>query len=107
MAAANRIEFEGRPANQLDLVPGNWWRRPLTGRADGDYVVIVKRDGQTIASDVVAIRCDGERPVITEAELQVITDRPVGYRHAKWDLQRRGDIERTDRCSNGCHRRMQ
>jgi len=44
-AAEYRLEFQGLSARANTVAAGDWWRMPVTGRADRDYTVTVKRDG--------------------------------------------------------------
>lgn len=71
--ATFRIEYEGLTPRQRTLDPMDWWRSPVTGRADGDADVVVKRDGIIIAATTASISCDSAPPVVSEPEIEVIS----------------------------------
>lgn len=71
-AALYRIEFEGLSPRQWTVAQRDWWRMPFTGRADGDYVVSVKRSGVEIARQTIEVRCDGPAPSVTDDDIRVV-----------------------------------
>lgn len=71
-AATYRIEFEGLTARQRAVDAQDWWRQPITGRADGTYNVIVKRDGVVVSDTELTVACDTEPPQLTTPEVQVV-----------------------------------
>lgn len=70
--ATYRIEFEGLSPRQSTLAAQDWWRMPVTGRADGDYRVVVKRDSTVVHDQTITVACDGV-PAITTPEVQVVS----------------------------------
>ena len=70
-AATYRVEFEGLSPRQATVAAGDWIRLPLTGRADGDYLVRTLRDGQVISAETVTVACD-ESPRTTGDEVTPI-----------------------------------
>lgn len=71
-AAAYRIEFEGLTARQSTVEAGDWWRMPITGRSDGDYDLVIKRDGVVVSQAIASVRCDSEPPATSQPEIQVV-----------------------------------
>lgn len=71
--ATYRLEYEGLTPRQRTLDPMDWWRVPVTGRADGDADVVVTRDRAIIVSNTITVACDTTPPVITETEVEVIS----------------------------------
>lgn len=70
--ATYRLEFEGLSARALDVDPGDWWRSPITGRPDGDFLVVVKRDGAVVSSSTLTVSCDTAPPTLDEPEIQIV-----------------------------------
>jgi len=70
--AVYRIEFQGLSARQTTVAAGDWWRMPITGRFDGDYVVTVLRDGVQTWSETVTVSCDTDPPVSASPEVQIV-----------------------------------
>ena len=75
--AVYRIEFEGLTPRESLVEPGDWWRMPITGRADADYdVAVTRRVGggaaTTVSSTSVSVRCDSSPPQVDEPEVQVV-----------------------------------
>ena len=70
--ATYRIEFPGLTPRALTVEAGDWWRMPITGRFDGDYDVIVKRDGVVISNETVVVACDNPPLFIAEPEVQIV-----------------------------------
>lgn len=54
------------------VAPDDWWRLPITGRADGDYELTVIRDDVVVATTTVTVACDDERPTVTDDEIRVV-----------------------------------
>lgn len=71
-AAVYRLEFEGLTARQTTVQAGDWWRMPVTGRADDDYELVVRRDGVEVSRKTVSVVCDEEVPVVDTDEIRVI-----------------------------------
>lgn len=71
-AADYRIEFEGLSPRQSTVEAKDWWRMPITGRADGSYEVVVKRSGVIVSAQHVAVHCDGEQQLVRRDEFQVV-----------------------------------
>lgn len=71
-AATYRIEFGQLSPRQRTVSEGDWWRMPITGRADGQYSVIVKRDGVIVSNRTIDVSCDSAPPVLTAPEVQVV-----------------------------------
>lgn len=70
-SATYRVEFEGLSPRSASVAPGDWIRLPLTGRADGDYLVRTLRDGQVISAETVTVECD-DSPTTTGNEVTPI-----------------------------------
>ena len=71
-AAEYRIEFEGLSARQATVSVGDWWRMPITGRADRPYALVLKRDGTVVHETSVTVACDVEVPQVSTPAVQVI-----------------------------------
>ena len=67
-----RVVVGNLSARARDVAAGDWWRVPVTGRADGDYLVTVSRDGVVIDESTVTVSCDAEAPTVSEHEVQVV-----------------------------------
>lgn len=66
-----RLEFQGLTARARTVAAGDWWRMPVTGRPDGDYTVVVKRDGQVISTSTVSVTCDASPASVPGDELVI------------------------------------
>lgn len=71
-AADYRLEFQGLTARQSTVGAGDWWRMPVTGRADGTYDMVVKRDGVVVSDEPVTIACDIDDPAVSTPEVTVV-----------------------------------
>lgn len=71
-AAAYRIEFQGLTARQSTVEQADWWRMPITGRADGTYEVVVKRDAVTVSTTTLTVNCDTSPPQLADPEVRVV-----------------------------------
>lgn len=71
-AAAYRIQFEGLSPRQSTVAAGDWWRMPITGRADDSYRVVVRRDGVVVSDQHVLVKCDDPAAMVTNNEIQVV-----------------------------------
>lgn len=71
-AAAYRVEFEGLSARQTTVDPGDWWRMPITGRPDGDFNLLVKRDGVIVHDETITVACDSQPPALLTPEVQLV-----------------------------------
>jgi len=71
-AATYRIEFAGLSPRQTLVQAGDWWRMPITGRPDGTYETVVRRNGAVVSNQSVVVRCDVEAPIVTDDEVQVV-----------------------------------
>lgn len=72
-AAAYRIEFQGLSARQSTIDSLDWWRMPVTGRADGGYNIVVRRDGAVVAQTTVNVACDTTPAVLVDDEVRVVS----------------------------------
>ena len=54
------------------VAPDDWWRLPITGRADGDYELAVIRDDVVVVATTVTVACDDEVPAVTNDEIRVV-----------------------------------
>lgn len=70
--AAYRVEFQGLSPRQNTVIAGDWWRQPITGRPDGDYAVVIKRDGIIVSDRVVTVSCDTAPPIIGSEQIQIV-----------------------------------
>lgn len=59
-----RLEFQGLTPRQQTAPARDWLRFPVTGRADGDYTISVKRNGQVISNQLVTVDCDSDTPTV-------------------------------------------
>jgi len=71
-SAVYRIEFQGLTPRETSVLAGDWWRMPITGRPDGSYVVVVKRDGVTVSTTTVEVACDSAPPQVDVDEIQIV-----------------------------------
>ena len=67
------LQFEGLSPRQRQLDFEDWGRIPITGRSDGDYAVLVTRDGETIVSETVNFNCDATVPSVSTPEVTVVS----------------------------------
>lgn len=74
-----RLEFEGLTAREVTIGEKDWGRIPVTGRADGDYDVVVKRDGNVISSTVVTVACDVDEPSVDDDEIRIVNSCRDGF----------------------------
>ena len=77
-SATYRIEFEGLSPRQSVVEPGDWWRMPVTGRPDGNYGIIVRRDNEIVVDTLAAVRCDTSPPAVPSPEIQVVNSCRAG-----------------------------
>lgn len=70
-AAVYRIEVAGLTPRQAVVDAGDWWRLPVTGRADGDHEVVVTRDGTEASRRTITVACD-ESPRIEDPPVRVV-----------------------------------
>ena len=70
-AAIYRLEFAGLSPRQTVVEPGDWARMPITGRADGDYLVRVLRNGSEISTETLTVDCDSPTPTISSDEVVI------------------------------------
>lgn len=70
--AVYRVRFEGLAPRTRIVAEGDWWRSPVTGRTDGDYRIVVEREGTTIDDTTVTVDCTGATQV-TEGPIQVMS----------------------------------
>lgn len=70
-SARYRIEFGTLSAREYTVDSRDWWRSPVTGRADGTYEVIVTRDGDLLSSRNVEVNCDDD-VTVTSPEVEVL-----------------------------------
>jgi len=66
------IRFQGLSPRAIDVLRGDWWRMPVTGRPDGDFEVVVERDGEVISSQTVTVACDLQPPLVDSDEVRVV-----------------------------------
>lgn len=71
-AAAYRLEFQGLTPRQNTVEALDWWRMPITGRADGTYTALVTRNGTEVSNTTVTVACDTAPPQIDEPEVNVV-----------------------------------
>lgn len=67
-----RLEFEGLTAREITVEAQDWGRIPITGRADGSYTAVVKRDGAVISQELLTTTCNTEAPQVDTDEVRVI-----------------------------------
>jgi len=72
-SAMFRMEFEGLTDRTATIAAGDWWRMPITGRADGTYDVTITREGQLVSEQRLRVACDVESPEVAEAEVGVVS----------------------------------
>lgn len=70
--ARYRVEFAELSPRQRVVADGDWWRMSISGRADGDYRVLVMRNGWIVSSETVSVRCDAGTPATSEGNVQVV-----------------------------------
>jgi len=70
--ATYRIEFQGLSPRALAVAESDWWRMPITGRPDGDFLVVVKRDNAVVSSTTVTVSCDTTPPLLDEPQIQIV-----------------------------------
>lgn len=70
--ATYRIEFGALSPRQRAVAALDWWRMPITGRANGVYPVTVTRDGQVISQTTVTVDCEIGSGTITGPEVQIV-----------------------------------
>lgn len=93
-AAMYRIEFQGLSARQTSVLGGDWWRMPITGRPDGDYQHIVKRDGVVVSDSVVTVSCDTEPPTLATPEVQVVNACRAGNGYILFQFANESDAQK-------------
>lgn len=71
-SAIYRVEFAGLSPRQNNVLSGDWWRMPITGRADGRYEIKVRRGNTIVSSQTVTVSCDTSPARITSPEVQVV-----------------------------------
>lgn len=71
-SATYRIEYSGLSPRQAVVGGGDWWRMPVTGRPDGSYQVVVKRNGWIVADEAIEVSCDEVVPTLSGDEVQVV-----------------------------------
>lgn len=71
--ASYRVEFQGLTDRSRTVDGLDWWRSPVTGRSDGSYQIIVKRDGAVVSDQTVTVSCDTSPPVVSSDEVQVMS----------------------------------
>lgn len=67
-----RLEFEGLTAREITVDARDWGRIPITGRADGNYTVVVLRDGVMISEELVATSCNADAPQVDTDEIRIV-----------------------------------
>lgn len=59
-------------ARQRTVAEGDWWRLPMTGRDDGSYTMVIKKDGLVHSSKLVTIACAPGAESNDTPEVQVV-----------------------------------
>jgi len=83
--AAYELRFEGLSPRGRLVDGGDWARLPITGRADGGYLVRVVRDGVEVSSQTVVVDCD-DSPTVSEDEVTVIVACRDGLGYVLFEL---------------------
>lgn len=67
-----RIVFAGLTPRQRTVQPGDWWRMPVTGRADDLHPILVTRDTETVDDRIIEISCDDAVPDVSTPEVSIV-----------------------------------
>lgn len=67
-----RLELQGQSPRQSTVLFEDWGRMPITGRPDGSYTTVVKRDSVIIMSKNVEINCDDPSPTVSSPEVTIV-----------------------------------
>lgn len=81
-----RVEFEGLTAREATVQPADFARIRLTGRPDGAYNVLVKRDNVVVDFEVVEVSCDSAPPRISDDELRVVNACRAGNGYVRFQV---------------------
>lgn len=70
--AEYRVVVQGLSPRARYVDSQDWWRSPVTGRRNGQYQVVVSRDGEVVSDRQVTVACDVVQPQVTDEEVQVV-----------------------------------
>lgn len=89
-----RVEIGTLSPRSRTVAAADWWRSPVTGRADGPIDVRVLRDNQVIFDSQLVVDCDDASPTVSAPEVEVLNACRGGNGFVAWQFANPTDAQR-------------